>query len=121
MGHGDPQQPPCFRARFRLPQVKEGYPCAYVTSFDGRVCGKPLDTGEWRAHDCARVPINERHNGVGEEIKGMAREATLRANTEQRAVERPVEEPAEGESRPPRRPTGRADIRIHAEGGRPVT
>ena len=88
----------CFRSRFRLPQVTEGYPCTYVTNSNGRVCGNPLDPGAWHAHDCARVPLNERHNGVGEEIKGMAREATLRANNEPRAVELQAEELEEGEA-----------------------
>ena len=80
-----------------------------------------MDVGACHAHGCARVPINERHNGVGEEIKGMAREATLRANSEQRAVELPVEEHEEGEAEPSQRPTRRADTRIEAEGGNPVT
>ena len=51
----------------------------------------------------------------------MAREATLRANSERTAVELPVEEPEEGEAKPSTRPTRRADIRIEAEGGSPVT
>ena len=94
----------CFRARLRLPQVTEGYPCTYATNSNGRACGEPRDAGAWRAHDCASVPLNERHNGVGEDIKGMAREATLRANSEQRAFELPVYEPEEGEVKPSQRP-----------------
>ena len=63
------------------------------------VCGKPLDSGAWHAQDCARIPINERHNALGLDVRNMAREASLRANNEQRAVELPLDEQEEeGES-----------------------
>ena len=52
----------------------------------------------------------------------MAREATLRANNEQRAVELPLDEQEDAEEDiPRRRPTRRADIRIEAVGGHPAT
>ena len=40
--------------------------------------------------------MDGRHNGVGEDIKGMARGGTPKANNEQRAVELPVEEHERG-------------------------
>ena len=90
----------CFRARFRLSQVTLGFPCTYIENSNGQVCGKPLDSGAWHAQDCARIPINERHNALGLDVRNMAREATLRANNEQRAVELPLDEPEEeGEER----------------------
>ena len=59
----------CFKARFRLSQVTLGYPRAYIENYNRQVCGKPLDNGAWHVHDCARIPINERHNGLGLEEK----------------------------------------------------
>ena len=59
-----------------------------------------MDTGAWHAQGCARIPINERHAGLGLDIRNMAREATLRANIEQRAAELPLDEPDETEEAP---------------------
>ena len=58
----------CFKARLRLSQVALGYPCTYIQNSNGQECGKPLDAGVWHARVCARVPINERHNGLGLDI-----------------------------------------------------
>jgi hypothetical protein len=91
----------CFRARFRLSQVTLGFPCTYIKHSNGQVCGNPLDSGAWHAQDCARIPINERHNALGIDVRNMAREATLRANNERRAVELPLDEhEEEGEEHP---------------------
>ena len=68
-------------------------PCTYIKNSTGKACGKPLDNGAWRGHESARIPINERYNGLRLDIRNMAREATLRANNEQRAVELPLGEP----------------------------
>ena len=48
---------------------------------------------------------------MGLDIRNMAREASLRANTEHRAVELPIDETEnEEEKRAHRRPTRRADV-----------
>ena len=87
-----------------------------------RCAGNPWATALGMPRIARGYPIHERHNALGLDVRNMAREATLRANNEQRTVELPLGDPEEGgEDNPRRRPTRRAGIRIEAAGGSPAT
>ena len=108
----------CLRARFRLSQATLGFPCTNIKNSNGQVCGNPLDNGAWPANDCGRIPINERHNALGLDVRSVAREATIRANSEQRAAELPLDDPGGGGRRHPTSETHKKSGHPHRSGGR---
>ena len=52
------------RARFLVPLIKQGAPCAYITTFARKPCGGALDKGAWHAHACAKAMLNTRHTDL---------------------------------------------------------
>ena len=52
--------------------------------------GDPFDKGAWHAHACAKGMLNTRHNDLAKLLCEFAREAGMRANCEQIAVELPT-------------------------------